>query len=207
MYIVGFYHYSHLGFPEQLGEVQIRGTNVLECTRNNMSILFIWYFSLLLLLCSWALMLMWLCSISILSLPCSSPNNTSMVNGPPPASAGSSSSQASTERSNRQSYYSPTAWQSTQPSAGGSNTYETIYAPNVPYSGYQSTAFHQPPQPTASDDSTHNWDKIFRSFLAEVGLTQTLQGFESDMLVLNDKWERKKVPLALRTLVNELSVR
>ena len=50
-----------------------------------------------------------------------------------------------------------------------------------------------------------HWDSALKSFLTRLGLVQTLRGFESDMLVLNEEWERSNVPVAVENLVKDLS--
>jgi hypothetical protein len=42
------------------------------------------------------------------------------------------------------------------------------------------------------------------SFLSNLGLTQALRGFENDMLVMNEDWERQKVPKAIDELMRDL---
>lgn len=38
-------------------------------------------------------------------------------------------------------------------------------------------------------------------------MMQALRGFENDMLVINEEWERDKVPKAIGELVHQLMVR
>ncbi|KAL5507108.1 RPS8A [Sanghuangporus vaninii] len=49
------------------------------------------------------------------------------------------------------------------------------------------------------------WDSVLVTFFRRLGLQQTLAGFHEDMLLLNEDWERKKVPSAINTLVQDLS--
>ena len=51
------------------------------------------------------------------------------------------------------------------------------------------------------------WDQALKQFLIDMGLTQALKGFESDMLVLNSDWERESIPIAMATFVRNLVVR
>ena len=51
------------------------------------------------------------------------------------------------------------------------------------------------------------WDQALKQFLIDMGLTQALRGFESDMLVLNSDWEQKSIPVAMATFVRNLVVR
>ena len=44
------------------------------------------------------------------------------------------------------------------------------------------------------------------SFLSSLGLNQALRGFENDMLVVNEDWERQKVPKAIGELMKDLMV-
>ncbi len=51
------------------------------------------------------------------------------------------------------------------------------------------------------------WDEALKQFLIDMGLTQALRGFESDMLVLNPDWEKERIPAAMATFVRNLAVR
>ena len=51
------------------------------------------------------------------------------------------------------------------------------------------------------------WDEALKQFLIDVGLTQALRGFETDMLTLNPDWERERIPAAMATFVRNLVVR
>ena len=51
------------------------------------------------------------------------------------------------------------------------------------------------------------WDQALKQFLIDMGLTQALRGFESDMLVLNSDWEQESIPVAMATFVRNLVVR
>ncbi|KAI0373941.1 hypothetical protein BV20DRAFT_1111046 [Pilatotrama ljubarskyi] len=68
----------------------------------------------------------------------------------------------------------------------------------------------KPPTPTPSPSPSpppeyhKDWDAIIKSFLSTIGFSQTLRGFEADMLVLNPDHERKKVPAALGELMKDL---
>ncbi|KAJ3554572.1 hypothetical protein NM688_g3035 [Phlebia brevispora] len=82
----------------------------------------------------------------------------------------------------------------------------------VPLQGHTAaitTPGHQPEvgsAPLAASPSFRkSWDVILKHFLQEVGLTQTLRGFEADMLILNSAWEQKKVPSALAQLKQDLT--
>lgn len=47
---------------------------------------------------------------------------------------------------------------------------------------------------------------VVASFLSNLGLTQALRGFENDMLVMNEDWERQKVPKAIDELMRNIMV-
>jgi hypothetical protein len=72
--------------------------------------------------------------------------------------------------------------------------------------------FQQPHLSQASAHSTISptyqaWDVAIRSFLRNAGLLQALTGFEVDMLVMNEEFEKLKIPSALNGLMQDLSVR
>ncbi len=50
------------------------------------------------------------------------------------------------------------------------------------------------------------WNKILSSFFEDAGLFQALSGLKDDLLVMNEEWERVRIPEALHVLVNDLSV-
>ena len=50
------------------------------------------------------------------------------------------------------------------------------------------------------------WDQALKQFLVEMGLIQTLRGFENDMLVLNPDWEKEGIPVAMAKFVRNLVV-
>lgn len=50
------------------------------------------------------------------------------------------------------------------------------------------------------------WDSALTKFLTSAGLRHALRGFELDMLVMNEDWEKGKVPPALQDLVKDISV-
>ncbi|TFK44180.1 hypothetical protein BDQ12DRAFT_730271 [Crucibulum laeve] len=58
--------------------------------------------------------------------------------------------------------------------------------------------------PLSSTESYRHWDEAIKTFLVKIGFTQTLRGFESDMLVLNSDFEQKQVPEALKSLVKNI---
>ncbi|KAI0088126.1 hypothetical protein BDY19DRAFT_994532 [Irpex rosettiformis] len=68
------------------------------------------------------------------------------------------------------------------------------------------------PHPLATESTTgantsvyhKHWDAIIATFLKEAGLSQALRGFESDMVVLNPDWEKEKVQVALKGLMEGL---
>lgn len=63
------------------------------------------------------------------------------------------------------------------------------------------------PSPPLPDPETFkHWDLVIRAFFIKTGLTQTLKGFEDDMLVFNPEWERLKLPLALEEMIKGLTV-
>ena len=117
-----------------------------------------------------------------------------------------------------------------QPYPQNSNPYAAHYGPHTYYPQYQSQpASHisEPPTPTSYSSDTKptrkapspspspplpdpetykHWDLVIRAFLIKAGLTQTLKGFEDDMLVLNPEWEKLKIPLALGEMIKGLTV-
>jgi hypothetical protein len=63
------------------------------------------------------------------------------------------------------------------------------------------------PTPSPPPPEFHrHWDSVISSFLSSLGLNQALQGFENDMLVVNEDWERQKVPKAIGELMRDLMV-
>ena len=51
-----------------------------------------------------------------------------------------------------------------------------------------------------------DWDKALKQFFIDMGLTQTLRGFENDILVLNPEWEASRVPAAMAKFIRSLVV-
>src|ERR1700729_3624882 len=104
---------------------------------------------------------------------------------------------------------------------------QTYNFPQVPYPQYQSERpqplrfsaqipSHSPPKPKAKipapvpkvptpspspspppPEFYRHWDSVIVSFLSSLGLSQAVRGFENDMLVVNEDWERQKVPKAI----------
>ncbi|KAI6121819.1 hypothetical protein F5141DRAFT_1092528 [Pisolithus sp. B1] len=117
--------------------------------------------------------------------------------------------------------YPPGSWQNTAwqlsgyPYATtGSAPYQQTHYAQIPYTQYQSYQ-HAPParqrtklQPklrTPTPEPTYrHWDEVIRAFLKKVGLSQALKGFEDDMIVMNEDWERKVVPGAIGELVRDM---
>ncbi|KAI6166048.1 hypothetical protein EDD17DRAFT_1550402 [Pisolithus thermaeus] len=117
--------------------------------------------------------------------------------------------------------YPPGSWQNTAwqlsgyPYATtGSAPYQQTHYAQIPYTQYQSYQ-HAPParqrtklQPklrTPTPEPTYrHWDEVIRAFLKKVGLSQALKGFEDDMVVMNEDWERKVVPGAIGELVRDM---
>lgn len=60
--------------------------------------------------------------------------------------------------------------------------------------------------PSPPPEFHRHWDAVVASFLSDLGLTQALQGFENDMLVMNEDWERQRVPKAIGELMKDLMV-
>lgn len=118
---------------------------------------------------------------------------------------------------------------------GGSTTHQNPIYAQQSYAPYQSHYYPMPvpPVPSTTAGTTHaatskqntievddkpklsstpppphyeHWDEAFREFLRSAGLTQTLKGFECDMLVMNSKWEQSGVQSALESLIKTLSV-
>ena len=116
-----------------------------------------------------------------------------------------------------------------QPLPQTSNPYAAHYGPHA-YLQYQSqptSYISQLPAPTSSSsnlkptrrapspspspplpdmETYKHWDQVFRAFFIKTGLTQTLKGFEDDMLVFNPEWERLKIPLALEEMIKSITV-
>lgn len=63
------------------------------------------------------------------------------------------------------------------------------------------------PSPSPPPEFHREWDAIVKKFLQAIGFTQSVRGFEADMIVLNSDWERQKVPTALGELMKDLLVR
>ena len=118
--------------------------------------------------------------------------------------------------------YPPGAWQNAWQLSGysyaasGSTPYQQTHYTQIPYAQYQQyqpqlTARQRKPPPkprTPTPEPVYrHWDEVIRAFLQKVGLTQTLRGFEDDMVILNADWERKSVPGAIGELVRDLMVR
>ena len=124
----------------------------------------------------------------------------------------------------------------THPYSPGTTSYQQNYSfPQVPYPQYQpeqpqplrfsaqipprpqpkSRTKPPPPPPQKVRTPTpsppppefhRHWDSVIASFLSSLGLTQALRGFENDMLVVNEDWERQKVPKAIGDLMRDLMV-
>lgn len=60
--------------------------------------------------------------------------------------------------------------------------------------------------PTQDKDRHNHWHSALACFFREAGLTQTSRGFESDMLLLNEEWEKGKVRDAVQRLFLNLAV-
>lgn len=118
--------------------------------------------------------------------------------------------------------YPPGSWQnaawqlSGYPYAPSGNApYQQTHYAQIPYPQYQSYQPHpastsrqrakiqvKPRTPTPEPVYQH-WDEVVRAFLKNVGLSQALKGFEDDMVVMSDDWERKNVPGAIRDLIRD----
>ncbi|KAF9268825.1 hypothetical protein L218DRAFT_994645 [Marasmius fiardii PR-910] len=60
----------------------------------------------------------------------------------------------------------------------------------------------KPRSPSPSPpDPCRDWDVLLRAFMKRLGLTQTLEGFELDMLVMNRDWEESNIAASLEELV------
>lgn len=62
------------------------------------------------------------------------------------------------------------------------------------------------PTSVGHGDRYNHWDVALATFFRDSGLTQTLRGFESDMLILNEEWENGKVRDAVQKLFVDLAV-
>ncbi|KAF9010725.1 hypothetical protein BDQ17DRAFT_1346799 [Cyathus striatus] len=85
-------------------------------------------------------------------------------------------------------------------------SYQQVLSPPgsvTPMPKQESMESSPPPSPP---ETYRHWDEILKSFLSAVGLTQTLRGFEADMLVLNPEFEKKKVQPALKGLMEKLTL-
>lgn len=100
----------------------------------------------------------------------------------------------------------PTSAAQSQPYQYGLGRFSSHnHARHYPAPSPRTPTTNQPPSPPPVK-FYKQWDAAIRSFLESVGLTQTLVGFQADMLVMNEDWEKRQVPPALETLVNDLSV-
>ena len=122
----------------------------------------------------------------------------------------------------------PTGLYQPYPQTSNPSTYAAHYGPHTYYPQYQpqpASYISQPLTPTSSssklkpmqpspspspplpDPETYkHWDLVIRTFFIKTGLTQTLKGFEDDMLVFNPEWEELKIPLALEEMIKGLTV-
>lgn len=64
-----------------------------------------------------------------------------------------------------------------------------------------------PPSSSPLPEFHRHWDAVIVNFLSSLGMMQALKGFENDMLVINEEWERQKVPKAIGELMRELMVK
>ncbi|PSR73210.1 hypothetical protein PHLCEN_2v10931 [Hermanssonia centrifuga] len=108
----------------------------------------------------------------------------------------------------------PTGAQSSVQQSGYQNQFQATYSsvpvqshPIPPVQGTPTSKIPQHTQPP-SPVPTYNkyWDGAIKTFLQAIGFTQTLRGFQADMLVLNSDWERNKVPEALLNLSRDLEL-
>ncbi|PFH45149.1 hypothetical protein AMATHDRAFT_71956 [Amanita thiersii Skay4041] len=64
------------------------------------------------------------------------------------------------------------------------------------------------PEPTPDKERKYvkfkYWDKALAVFFREMGLVQTMRGFENDMLVFNHEWEEQRVPMAMANFVRNI---
>ena len=60
--------------------------------------------------------------------------------------------------------------------------------------------------PLPDPDTYRHWDDVLKRFLDKTKLTQCQRGLELDMLVLNEEWEQRMLPEALRELIRGLQV-
>lgn len=51
------------------------------------------------------------------------------------------------------------------------------------------------------------WETALTVFLRRAGLHQALSGLQDDLMMLNEEWERERLPSALQALVKDISVR
>ncbi|KAL4078285.1 hypothetical protein V8B97DRAFT_2003522 [Scleroderma yunnanense] len=121
--------------------------------------------------------------------------------------------------------YPPGSWQnaawqlSGYPYAtSGSAPYQQTHYTQIPYAQYQSYQPHpastgrqraklqvKPRTPTPEPVYQH-WDEVIRTFLKKVGLSQALKGFEDDMLIMSEDWEKKCVPGAIKDLIRDFMI-
>lgn len=73
----------------------------------------------------------------------------------------------------------------------------------APRAAKRSASPSPPPSPPLPEFHRH-WDAVIANFLSNLGMTQALRGFENDMLVVNEEWERQKVPKAIGDLMRDL---
>jgi len=68
------------------------------------------------------------------------------------------------------------------------------------------TAGVQPSLAPSAADNPREWNAVIRDFLSAAGLTQTVRGFDADVVAMNPDFERDVVPGALDDLVDSLVV-
>lgn len=82
----------------------------------------------------------------------------------------------------------------------------STYCSNYELSEFTLAPDMQLPLAPLAADSPREWNAVIREFLSIAGLTQTVRGFDADMVVMNPSFERDVIPGALDDLLDSLVV-
>jgi len=63
-----------------------------------------------------------------------------------------------------------------------------------------------PTPPLPEPETYKHWDGVMKKFFEATNMVQSLRGLESDIMVLNQDWEQRVLPDALKELVSDLQV-
>ncbi|KAF7305986.1 hypothetical protein HMN09_00753100 [Mycena chlorophos] len=115
--------------------------------------------------------------------------------GPYAAAAAVNAQQAQAQAYARPRY--PPQYVAQQPAQSAPNP-TPVAAPNVP---------SPPPSPlTPPPPEYRHWDRVVKDFLLKLGLKQAVKGFETDLLLMNEDFEKMSVPGAINELVEGFSM-